>query len=281
MSTRIIDGTKISNEWRSELKTRVGNLKQSGIIPGLAIILVGDNPASRSYVRLKEKACADVGIHSELHHYQSADEEQLVALIDQLNDSAHIHGILVQLPLPGHIDPANVLGAVSPTKDIDGLHPLSIGRLATAQETFHPCAPLAIANMLQHENIPIAGRHVVIIGKSNLIGKPLGTMLLNRGATVTQCHSDTEDLFSLTRQADILISAAGKAGFIGREAIKSGALVIDAGMNRGEDGGVCGDVIADDVMGRAGLITPVPGGIGPMTITMMLHNTVKSAMRMF
>lgn len=281
MSTRIIDGTKISNEWRSELKTRVGNLKQSGIIPGLAIILVGDNPASRSYVRLKEKACADVGIHSELHHYQSADEEQLVTLIDQLNDSAHIHGILVQLPLPGHIDPANVLGAVSPTKDIDGLHPLSIGRLATAQETFQPCAPLAIANMLQHENIPIAGRHVVIIGKSNLIGKPLGTMLLNRNATVTQCHSDTEDLFSLTRQADILISAAGMAGFIGREAIKSGALVIDAGMNRGEDGGVCGDVIADDVMGRAGLITPVPGGIGPMTITMMLHNTVKSAMRMF
>ncbi|WP_370295379.1 bifunctional 5,10-methylenetetrahydrofolate dehydrogenase/5,10-methenyltetrahydrofolate cyclohydrolase [Rossellomorea marisflavi] len=281
MSTRIIDGTKISYEWRLELKSRVRKLKQRGITPGLAIILVGDNPASRSFVRLKEKACSDVGIHSELHHFESADQDQLVGLIDQLNTAGHIHGILVQLPLPGHIDPASVVGAVSPTKDIDGLHPLSIGRLATAQETFHPCAPLAITKMLQHEKIPIAGRHVVIIGKSNLIGKPLGTMLVNRDATVTQCQSITEDLFSLTRQADILISAAGKAGFIGREAIKPGALVIDAGMNRGEDGGVCGDVDADDVMGRAGLLTPVPGGIGPLTITMLLYNTVKSATGMF
>ncbi|MDX8344829.1 bifunctional methylenetetrahydrofolate dehydrogenase/methenyltetrahydrofolate cyclohydrolase FolD [Rossellomorea sp. YZS02] len=278
MSASIIDGKLIADHYREQLKDQITQLKQQDVTPGLAVVLVGDNHASHSYVRMKRKACSNLGIHSELYQYESnLTEEELLTKIGELNEQDHIHGILVQLPLPEHINPITVIETISPSKDVDGFHPVSIGKMVTNQDTFYSCTPLGIMKMLEYENIPVDGKHVVILGRSNIVGKPAGHLFLNRNATVTYCHSRTKDMSSYTKQADIIVSAVGKANLIGAEDIKPGVVVIDVGMNRDEEGKLCGDVNFAEVKEKAGKITPVPGGVGPMTITMLLYNTVKSA----
>ncbi|MFC7783391.1 MULTISPECIES: bifunctional methylenetetrahydrofolate dehydrogenase/methenyltetrahydrofolate cyclohydrolase FolD [unclassified Rossellomorea] len=278
MTASIIDGKLIAGHYREQLKSQIGELEKKGITPGLAVILVGDNHASHSYVKMKRKACSNLGIHSELYQYESSlTQDELLNKIEELNEQSHIHGILVQLPLPEHIDPITVIEKISPSKDVDGFHPVSIGKMVTNQDTFYSCTPLGIMKMLEYENISVEGKHVVILGRSNIVGKPAGHLFLNRNATVTYCHSKTKNMSSYTKQADIIVSAVGKANLIGAEDIKSGAVVIDVGMNRDENGGLCGDVNFSEVKEKAGKITPVPGGVGPMTIAMLLYNTVKSA----
>ncbi|WP_201713453.1 bifunctional methylenetetrahydrofolate dehydrogenase/methenyltetrahydrofolate cyclohydrolase FolD [Rossellomorea arthrocnemi] len=278
MSASIIDGKLIANHYRQQLKSQIEQLKEQHVTPGLAVILVGDNHASHSYVKMKRKACSDLGIHSELYQYEtSLTQEELLDKIGELNVQDHIHGILVQLPLPDHINPITVIETISPSKDVDGFHPVSIGKMVTNQDTFYSCTPLGIMKMLDYENISAEGKHVVILGRSNIVGKPAGHLFLNRNATVTYCHSKTQDMSFYTKQADIIVSAVGKANLIGAEDIKPGAVVIDVGMNRDENGKLCGDVNFTEVKAKAGKITPVPGGVGPMTITMLLYNTVKSA----
>ncbi|KPL59642.1 bifunctional methylenetetrahydrofolate dehydrogenase/methenyltetrahydrofolate cyclohydrolase FolD [Rossellomorea vietnamensis] len=278
MSASIIDGKLIADHYRQQLKSQIEQLKDQEVIPGLAVILVGDNHASHSYVKMKRKACSNLGIHSELYLYESTlTQEELLGKIRELNEQDHIHGILVQLPLPEHINPITVIETISPSKDVDGFHPVSIGKMVTNQDTFYSCTPLGIMKMLEYENISVEGKHVVILGRSNIVGKPAGHLFLNRNATVTFCHSKTANMSSFTKQADIIVSAVGKANLIGAEDIKPGAVVIDVGMNRNEDGKLCGDVNFAEVKEKAGKITPVPGGVGPMTITMLLYNTVKSA----
>ncbi|WP_175991084.1 bifunctional methylenetetrahydrofolate dehydrogenase/methenyltetrahydrofolate cyclohydrolase FolD [Bacillus sp. Marseille-Q1617] len=278
MSADLIDGKLIANYYREQLKETISELKANDVIPGLAVILVGDNHASHTYVRMKRKACSKLGIHSELYQFdESLTQEELVDKIEELNRRDHIHGILVQLPLPQHINPITIIETISPSKDVDGFHPVSIGKMVTNQDTFYSCTPLGIIKMLEYENIDIKGKHVVILGRSNIVGKPAGQLFLNRDATVTYCHSKTTGLSDYTRNADILVSAVGKAKLIRAEDIKKGAVVIDVGMNRDEEGQLCGDVDFNGVKEVAGKITPVPGGVGPMTITMLLYNTVKSA----
>ncbi|MCA0147663.1 bifunctional methylenetetrahydrofolate dehydrogenase/methenyltetrahydrofolate cyclohydrolase FolD [Rossellomorea vietnamensis] len=278
MSASIIDGKLIADHYRQQLKTQIEQLKEQEIVPGLAVILVGDNHASHSYVKMKRKACSNLGIHSELYLYESTlTQEELLGKIRELNEQDHIHGILVQLPLPDHINPITVIETISPSKDVDGFHPVSIGKMVTNQDTFYSCTPLGIMKMLEYENISVEGKHVVILGRSNIVGKPAGHLFLNRNATVTYCHSKTDNMSSYTQQADIIVSAVGKANLIGARDIKPGAVIIDVGMNRNEDGKLCGDVNFEEVKEKAGKITPVPGGVGPMTITMLLYNTVKSA----
>ncbi|UXH44505.1 bifunctional methylenetetrahydrofolate dehydrogenase/methenyltetrahydrofolate cyclohydrolase FolD [Rossellomorea vietnamensis] len=278
MSASIIDGKLIADHYRQQLKTQIQQLKEQGVVPGLAVILVGDNHASHSYVKMKRKACSNLGIHSELYLYESTlTQEELLGKIRELNEQDHIHGILVQLPLPEHINPITVIETISPSKDVDGFHPVSIGKMVTNQDTFYSCTPLGVMKMLEYENIPVEGKHVVILGRSNIVGKPAGHLFLNRNATVTYCHSKTDNMSSFTQQADIIVSAVGKANLIGARDIKPGAVIIDVGMNRNEDGKLCGDVNFEEVKEKAGKITPVPGGVGPMTITMLLYNTVKSA----
>ncbi|PFG05762.1 bifunctional methylenetetrahydrofolate dehydrogenase/methenyltetrahydrofolate cyclohydrolase FolD [Bacillus sp. es.034] len=278
MSASIIDGKHIADHYRQQLKSQIEKLREQEVVPGLAVILVGDNQASHSYVKMKRKACSNLGIHSELYVYESTlTQEELLGKIRELNEQDHIHGILVQLPLPEHINPITVIETISPSKDVDGFHPVSIGKMVTNQDTFYSCTPLGIMKMLEYENISVEGKHVVILGRSNIVGKPAGHLFLNRNATVTFCHSKTDNMSSFTQQADIIVSAVGKANLIGAEDIKPGAVVIDVGMNRNEDGKLCGDVNFAEVKEKAGKITPVPGGVGPMTITMLLYNTVKSA----
>lgn len=278
MSASIIDGKLIAEHYRQQLKSQIQQLKEQEVVPGLAVILVGDNHASHSYVKMKRKACSNLGIHSELYLYESTlTQEELLGKIRELNEQDHIHGILVQLPLPEHINPITVIETISPSKDVDGFHPVSIGKMVTNQDTFYSCTPLGIMKMLEYENISVEGKHVVILGRSNIVGKPAGHLFLNRNATVTYCHSKTANMSSYTQQADIIVSAVGKANLIGAEDIKPGAVIIDVGMNRNEDGKLCGDVNFEEVKEKAGKITPVPGGVGPMTITMLLYNTVKSA----
>ena len=278
MSASIIDGKLIADHYRQQLKSQIEQLKEQEVVPGLAVILVGDNHASHSYVKMKRKACSNLGIHSELYVYESTlTQEELLGKISELNEQNHIHGILVQLPLPEHINPITVIETISPSKDVDGFHPVSIGKMVTNQDTFYSCTPLGIMKMLEYENISVEGKHVVILGRSNIVGKPAGHLFLNRNATVTYCHSKTANMSSYTQQADIIVSAVGKANLIGAEDIKPGAVIIDVGMNRNEDGKLCGDVNFEEVKEKAGKITPVPGGVGPMTITMLLYNTVKSA----
>ncbi|MGR3764972.1 bifunctional methylenetetrahydrofolate dehydrogenase/methenyltetrahydrofolate cyclohydrolase FolD [Rossellomorea sp. NS-SX7] len=278
MSADLIDGKLIANYYREQLKETISELKANDVIPGLAVILVGDNHASHTYVKMKRKACSKLGIHSELYQFdESLTQEELVGKIEELNGMDHIHGILVQLPLPQHINPITIIETISPSKDVDGFHPVSIGKMVTNQDTFYSCTPLGIMKMLEYENVDIRGKHVVILGRSNIVGKPAGHLFLNRDATVTYCHSKTTDLSEYTRKADILVSAVGKANLIRAEDIKKGAIVIDVGMNRDEEGQLCGDVDFNAVKDVAGKITPVPGGVGPMTITMLLYNTVKSA----
>lgn len=280
MAGQIIDGKAIAGKKREELKQAVEELKAKGITPGLAVILVGGDPASQTYVRNKQRACKEVGIYSLLLKYEeNITEEFLLARIKELNENKEIHGILVQLPLPNQINPKVVIEAIHPDKDVDGFHPLNVGKLLTGEDTFVPCTPLGIIEMLKEIHIDLTGKHAVVIGRSNIVGKPMGQLLLGENATVTYCHSKTVDLPSITRQADVLVSAIGQANRITADYVKEGAVVIDVGMNRNEEGKLCGDVLYDEVKNKASYITPVPGGVGPMTITMLLANTVKAAMK--
>lgn len=278
MTAKIIDGKEIAQSVRNELRLEVDQLKQDGITPGLAVILVGDNQASKTYVANKQKACEEIGMYSVLIDYpERLSQEVLVAKIKELNEDEAIHGILVQLPLPAHIDETAIIEAISPEKDVDGFHPINIGRMMTGQDAFLPCTPYGVMVMLEHINCEIEGKHVVVVGRSNIVGKPAGQLFLNKNATVTYCHSRTKDLKAITNQADILVVAVGKRDMITSSHVKEGAIVIDVGMNRNEQGKLCGDVSFDEVKEKASYITPVPKGVGPMTITMLLKNTVKSA----
>ncbi|MBS4222380.1 bifunctional methylenetetrahydrofolate dehydrogenase/methenyltetrahydrofolate cyclohydrolase FolD [Lederbergia citrea] len=278
MTAKIIDGKEISAKIRKELEQEVSALTEAGIKPGLAVILVGNNQASRTYVTSKQKSCKAIGMKSLLIELPEDVEEQiLLNKIAELNSQNDIHGILVQLPLPPHISEEKVIETISPSKDVDGFHPVNIGKMMTGQDTFLPCTPFGVMQMLKHEQIAVAGKHAVIVGRSNIVGKPAGQLLLNENATVTYCHSKTPDLATFTKKADILVAAVGRAKMITADYIKDGAVVIDVGMNRDENGKLCGDVDFEQAAPKAGFITPVPGGVGPMTITMLLYNTVKSA----
>ncbi len=276
----IIDGIALSATLREEVSRRTLALKARGITPGLAVVLVGNNPASEVYVRNKVKACADSGLHSVLERYDAdLTEEALLARIDALNRDPNIHGILVQLPVPAHIDANKVIEAISPAKDVDGFHIASAGALMVGQPGFLPCTPYGCMKMLDSIGFDLRGKHAVVIGRSNIVGKPMAMLLLQRSATVTICHSATQDLKALTLQADVVVAAVGKRNVLTADMVKPGAVVIDVGMNRNLEGKLCGDVDYEGVRQVAGFITPVPGGVGPMTITMLLVNTIESAER--
>ncbi len=274
----MISGKELAQATRQSLKERTEKLVEQGITPGLGVILVGNDPASASYVRGKEKACLETGIHSEVDRPEATiTEEELLEKIERLNNREEIHGILVQLPLPDHIDEQKVIMAIDPAKDVDGFHPYNTGKMLTGEDGFLPCTPFGIIHMLKSRNIPIEGRHAVVVGRSNIVGKPAGMLLLKENATVTFCHSRTQDMRSHTLQADILIAAVGKEKFISADDVKPGAVVVDVGVNRTSDGKLAGDVDFAGVKEKASFITPVPGGVGPMTITMLMYNTVMSA----
>jgi methylenetetrahydrofolate dehydrogenase (NADP+) / methenyltetrahydrofolate cyclohydrolase len=275
---QIISGKEIAAKKREEIKLKVKKLKEKGTQPGLAVILVGDDQASERYVRNKQKACEEVGIYSLLQRYDShITEAFLIEKIKELNHNPDIHGILVQLPLPKHIDPQIVIETISADKDVDGFHPINVGKLVIGEDSFIPCTPFGIMVMLEDINYDLTGKRAVVVGRSNIVGKPMGQLLLQKNATVTYCHSKTANLPSVTREADVLVSAVGLANFITAEHVKEGAVVIDVGMNRDENGKLCGDVLFEEVKDKASYITPVPGGVGPMTITMLLENTLKAA----
>ncbi len=275
----IIDGKKVSEHIRAEIAEGVEKLKaETGITPGLAAVLVGEDPASEIYFRNKRKACADAGMYSEEHKLPAeTTEQELLNLVDRLNNDLNIHGILVQLPLPDHINEAKILRAVTPLKDVDGFHPYNVGLLVEGNPSFISCTPHGIIKMLEFYNIDIAGKQAVIVGRSNIVGKPISMLLLHRHATVTICHSHTKPLDEVTRRADILVAAIGRANFITADMVKEGAVVIDVGINRNEEGKLTGDVDFEAVSQKASYITPVPGGVGPMTISMLLWNTLESA----
>ncbi len=280
MTARIIDGKAIAQEVRAEWKVRADQLKARGTTPGLAVIIVGEDPASQVYVANKVKACAELGLHSE-HIVMSADtpEATLLQRIAALNADPKIHGILVQLPVPRHIDSSKVLAAISPDKDVDGFHQMNVGALVTGHTRFPPCTPYGAMKLLEKSGVSIEGKHAVVIGRSNIVGKPMALMLLQQNATVTICTSKTVDLAKFTRDADILVVATGRPKMITGDMIKPGAAVIDVGINRLPDGKLCGDVDFESAREVAGWITPVPGGVGPMTITMLVANTVQAAER--
>ena len=275
----LIDGKKVSEDTRAEITKGVEKLKaETGITPGLAAVLVGEDPASQIYVRNKRKACEKCGMYSEEHNLSAeTTEKELLELVNKLNDDDNIHGILVQLPLPDQINETNILRAVSPLKDVDGFHPENVGRLVEGNPRFTSCTPYGIIKMLDYYNIDPKGMEAVIVGRSNIVGKPVGLLLLHRHATVTTCHSRTKDLPEVTKRADLLVAAIGRANFITEDMVKDGAVVIDVGINRNEEGKLTGDVDFDKVKDKASYITPVPGGVGPMTITMLLWNTLESA----
>jgi methylenetetrahydrofolate dehydrogenase (NADP+)/methenyltetrahydrofolate cyclohydrolase len=281
----LIDGKKCSSEIRSELKEKVNWLKTMALpVPGLVVIIVGENPASQVYVSSKGKACNEIGMNSKIERLpESIDEKVLLDLIQQYNDDDNFHGILVQLPLPKHIDEEKVIQQISPKKDVDGFHPLNVGNLMIGKSTFFPCTPNGIVELLKKYKIPTSGKHVVVVGRSNIVGKPVANMLVQKkegaNAVVTICHSAASDLSHFTKQADILIAAIGKANFITADMIKEGAVIIDVGINRIDDSSspkgykIVGDVDFDSVAEKSSFITPVPGGVGPMTIAMLLQNT--------
>jgi methylenetetrahydrofolate dehydrogenase (NADP+)/methenyltetrahydrofolate cyclohydrolase len=281
MTAKIIDGKAIAQEVRAEWKVRADALKAYGVTPGLAVIIVGEDPASKVYVANKVKACAELGLHSE-HIVMPADtpEAVLLARIAALNADPKIHGILVQLPVPKHIDSSKVLNAINPDKDVDGFHPENVGALVTGNMRFAPCTPYGAMKLLEKCGVSIEGKHAVVVGRSNIVGKPMLLMLLQHNATVTICTSKTRDLAKFTRDADILVVATGKPKMITGDMIKPGAAVIDVGINRMDNGKLCGDVDFDSAKEVAGWITPVPGGVGPMTITMLVANTVRAAERL-
>ena len=277
---QLIDGVALSQQLRADVAQRTLALKARGVTPGLAVILVGDNPASQVYVRNKVKACEDAGLHSVLEKYGvDLTEAALLARIDALNHDPLIHGILVQLPVPKHIDATKVIEAISPAKDVDGFHIASAGALMTGMPGFWPCTPYGCMKMLDAIGFDLRGKHAVVIGRSNIVGKPMALMLLQRNATVTICHSATADLGAITRQADVIVAAVGKRNVLTADMVKPGAVVLDVGMNRNDAGKLCGDVDFEGVRQVASHITPVPGGVGPMTITMLLVNTLEAAER--
>lgn len=275
----LIDGRKVSEDTRQEISDKVSKLKkEKGVIPGLAAVLVGDNPASDIYVRNKRKACEKAGMYSEEHRLSGeTSEDELLELVNRLNNDEKIHGILVQLPLPDHIDDSKILRAVSPAKDVDGFHPENVGLLVSGNPRFVSCTPYGIIKMLDYYGIDPKGKEAVVVGRSNIVGKPVSMLLLHRHATVTICHSRTRDLGEVTRRADILVAAIGRANMITEDMVRERAVVIDVGINRKDDGKLTGDVDFDKVSQKASYITPVPGGVGPMTITMLLWNTLESA----
>jgi len=280
MTAQRIDGNALSQKLRADVTKRATALKARGITPGLAVILVGENPASQVYVRNKVKACHDSGLHSLLEkHPDTLTQEALLDRIAALNQDASIHGILVQLPLPKHIDAQKVIEAISPAKDVDGFHIASAGALMTGMPGFWPCTPYGCMKMLESIGYELKGKHAVVIGRSNIVGKPMALMLLQMNATVTICHSATQDLKAITLQADVIVAAVGKRNVLTADMVKPGAVVLDVGMNRNEEGKLCGDVDFAGVEQVAGYITPVPGGVGPMTITMLLVNTLEAAER--
>lgn len=280
VSAQNIDGNALSTQLRTDLAARVIALKSKGVTPGLAVILVGDDPASAVYVRNKVKACADTGVHSIFEKYEaSLSEADLLTRIASLNTDPTIHGILVQMPLPKHINPHKVIEAISTSKDVDGYATLSAGELMTGQPGFRPCTPYGCMKLIETTGIDLRGKHAVVIGRSNTVGKPMAMLLLQANATVTVCHSGTADIGYHTRQADVVVAAVGKRNVLTADMVKPGAIVIDVGMNRNDDGKLCGDVDYAGVKEVASFITPVPGGVGPMTITMLLVNTLESAER--
>ncbi|HQR85880.1 MAG: bifunctional methylenetetrahydrofolate dehydrogenase/methenyltetrahydrofolate cyclohydrolase [Burkholderiales bacterium 35-55-47] len=280
MTAQLIDGNALSKQLRAQVAADTAALKAKGLTPGLAVVLVGDNQASQVYVRNKVKACEDAGLHSVLEKYEATmTEADLLARVEALNNDDSIHGILVQLPLPAHIDAQKVIEAISPAKDVDGFHIASAGALMTGMPGFWPCTPYGCMKMLESIGYDLKGKHAVVIGRSNIVGKPMALMLLQKDATVTVAHSRTKDLKALTLQADVIVAAVGKRNVLTADMVKPGAVVLDVGMNRNDEGKLCGDVDFDGVKEVAGYITPVPGGVGPMTITMLLVNTLESAQR--
>lgn len=276
---QLIDGKLVSQHVRSEVAEGVERLKRErGVTAGLAAVLVGDNPASEIYVRNKRKACSDAGMYSEEHKLpEETTEEELLTLVEKLNVDKNIHGILVQLPLPPHISETKILRAVSPLKDVDGFHPYNVGLLVEGHPRFISCTPHGIIKMLDFYKIGIEGKEAIVVGRSNIVGKPVSMLLLHRHATVTICHSRTKPLGEVTKRADILVAAIGRADFITADMVKEGVVVIDVGINRNKDGKLTGDVDFEGVSNKASYITPVPGGVGPMTISMLLWNTLESA----
>ena len=290
MSAKIIDGKQTAAEMRVEIKAEVAKLKEEGIVPGLGVILVGEDPASQSYVTAKERACEEAGIYSEDNRLSAdATQEELMAIVEKMNADPKINGILVQLPLPKHLDESAVLLAINPDKDVDGFHPMNIGKMVAGEKAFLPCTPHGIIQLLQRSGVKIEGAEVVVVGRSNIVGKPIANMLIQKSptgnATVTVCHTRTKDLAAHTKRADIVIAATGWPNTITADMVKDGVVVIDVGVNRVEDATkkrgyrLVGDVDFEAVKEKASLITPVPGGVGPMTITMLLYNTVESAKR--
>lgn len=277
---QILDGKALSDKFKERLSAENKELKKQGLIPGLAVILVGEDPASKTYVNSKEKSCQAVGIYSKkITMDESVSEEKLLATIIELNNDESIHGILVQLPLPKHINSAKVLETITPTKDVDGFHEYNVGKLVTGNETFVPCTPLGVMKILQEYGINPEGLDACVIGRSNIVGKPMMNLLLNAGATVTACHSKTKNLQEKTLQADLLVVGIGRPNYVTADMVKEGAIVIDVGINRLESGKLVGDVDFENVAAKCSYITPVPGGVGPMTIAMLLQNTVTSAKR--
>lgn len=280
MTAQTIDGNALSRQLRADVQKRVAHLRARGTTPGLAVVLVGDNPASQVYVRNKVKACEDAGLHSVLEKYDAAfSEADLLARVDALNRDPAIHGILVQLPLPAHIDAQKVIEAISPAKDVDGFHIASAGALMTGMPGFWPCTPYGCMKMLESIGCDLRGKHAVVIGRSNIVGKPMALMLLAKNATVTLCHSATPDLKAHTLLADVVVAAVGKRNVLTADMVKPGAVVLDVGMNRNGEDKLCGDVDFEGVKEVASHLSPVPGGVGPMTITMLLINTLEAAER--
>jgi methylenetetrahydrofolate dehydrogenase (NADP+)/methenyltetrahydrofolate cyclohydrolase len=280
MAARILDGKSLAAQVRAGVKQRVAHLAQRGIAPGLAVILTGEDPASTVYVRNKVRACEETGVRSALFEFPSSvSEQELLDRVARLNADPAIHGVLVQLPLPGQVDATRVLHAVTPSKDVDGFHEANLGALLAGKPDLLPCTPAGVMRLLDHAQVPVAGRRAVVLGRSNIVGKPLALLLLQRDATVTICHSKTVDLEKIARQADILVAAVGRAKLVGAAMVKPGACVVDVGVNRLADGTLAGDVDFHAVKNVAGWITPVPGGVGPMTIAMLLENCVYAAER--
>jgi methylenetetrahydrofolate dehydrogenase (NADP+)/methenyltetrahydrofolate cyclohydrolase len=290
MAVKIIDGKQVAADMRAELKAEVAKLKEKGLVPGLGVILVGEDPASKSYVAAKERTCEELGIYSDDNRLpEETTQQELLALVEKMNKDPKINGILVQLPLPKHLNEAEVLLAIDPDKDVDGFHPMNVGKMMVGEKAFLPCTPHGVIQLLIRSGVTIEGANVVIVGRSNIVGKPLANMLIQKNktgnATVTVCHTRTKDLAHHTRQADIIIAAAGQPNTITADMVKEGVVVIDVGVNRVEDATkksgyrLVGDVDFEAVKEKASFITPVPGGVGPMTITMLMYNTVESAKR--
>ena len=276
---KLISGKEVSTSIRAKIKEEAQKLRDDyGIQPGLAVILVGNDPASQIYVRNKQKACEEVGFHAfEYRLNENSTQEQLLDLIGVLNKDNKVHGILVQLPLPDHIDPQTVINTISPEKDVDAFHPINVGKIMLGDYEFLPCTPAGVMELIDSTGVEITGKNCVVVGRSNIVGKPMAMLLLHRNATVTICHSRTKNLAEICAGADILVSAVGKAHFITADMVKEGAMVIDVGMNHDENGKLCGDVEFSTVEPKASYITPVPGGVGPMTITMLMKNTLRAA----